>query len=87
MHHHTSSHFWDAFDLLPLTVQRKAQENFELLKRNPRHPSLRFKKIGGLWSARVGKKYRAVAQAVPDGFQWVWIGTHNDYEKFIRFQD
>jgi hypothetical protein len=67
-------------------VQRLARQNFELLKENPAHPSLHFKKIGKLWSARVGINYRAVA--VEDGidFIWVWIGPHDEYQRMIKQQ-
>jgi hypothetical protein len=42
-------------------VQQLADENFALLKSNPQHPSLHFKKVGRFWSARVGLQYRALA--------------------------
>lgn len=41
-----------------------ADKNFALLKDNPRHPSLHFKKVGTLWSARVGEQYRALGKDV-----------------------
>jgi hypothetical protein len=31
-----------------------ADKNYALLKENPQHPSLQFKKIGRFWSVRVG---------------------------------
>ena len=37
-----------------------AKNNFELLKADPLHPSLRFKKVGNLWSIRVGINHRAL---------------------------
>ena len=48
----------------------------ELLQRDARHPSLHLKKVGYLWSVRVGLHYRAVA--VEDGAElaWFWIGSH-----------
>ena len=51
---------------------------------NPRHPSLRFKKIGGLWSVRAGFAHRALAVEDGSDFIWVWIGDHDDYERLIR---
>ncbi len=39
---------------LPAEVRELADKNFELLKENPRHPSLQLKRIEELWSARVG---------------------------------
>jgi hypothetical protein len=49
----------------------------------PCHPSLHFKRIGELWSARVGEHYRALAIEVPLGLRWFWIGTHSEYDKFV----
>jgi len=59
--HRTTARFWTWLARLPEPIQRVAYENFELLKKNPAHPSLHFKRIGNLWSARVGINYRAVA--------------------------
>jgi mRNA-degrading endonuclease RelE of RelBE toxin-antitoxin system len=71
---------------LPKQIQKLADKNFELLKSDPHHPSLHFKKIGKkreLWSVRVGDHYRAVGTEKPDGIVWFWIGTHSDYDKLI----
>jgi hypothetical protein len=65
-------------------VQELARKQFELLKSNPRHPSLRFKKIGEVWSVRVSKDYRALADEIDDGFYRYWIGRHDAYERMIR---
>ncbi|CCE24474.1 conserved protein of unknown function [Methylotuvimicrobium alcaliphilum 20Z] len=54
-----------------------------MLKENPRHPSIRLKRIEELWSARVGQNYRVIGIDAPDGIQWIWIGSHADYDKFI----
>ncbi len=43
--HRTTARFWTCFARLPEAVQRVARENFELLKENPAHPSLHFKKV------------------------------------------
>ena len=84
--HRTTARFWSLLARLPEPIQRVAHQNFELLKENPAHPSLHFKKIGKLWSARVGINYRAVA--VDDGidFIWVWIGPHDEYQRMIKQQ-
>ena len=55
-----------------------------MLKSNPRHPSLNFKKVGLYWSARVGLEYRALALADDEGFVWVWIGHHDDYDRLVN---
>ena len=62
-------------------VQNLARQNFQLLRTNPRHPSLHFKKVGKFWSARVGISHRTLAIEDDEGFIWVWIGTHNAYER------
>jgi hypothetical protein len=61
----------------------QADANFALLKRDPRHPSLQFKKVGRYWSARVGLRYRALAIETDDVYLWFWIGSHADYDRLI----
>jgi hypothetical protein len=36
-----------------------------------------------LWSARVTLDYRALAVEAPNGYVWLWIGQHDEYEKII----
>jgi hypothetical protein len=60
-----------------------ADKNFELLKADPHHPSLHFKKIGQLWSVRVGAHHRAMGIDSGDTVVWFWIGSHADYDKLI----
>jgi hypothetical protein len=66
-------------------VQQLARKNYELWKVNPGHPSLAFKKLKGgtgtRFSVRVGDHYRALGQTVPDGVEWVWIGSHEAYNQ------
>lgn len=83
MRHFTTSRFWDAYDRLPAFVKKVADENYQLLKIDPFHPSLHFKKIGRLWSVRVGIKYRALGVQEGEAVVWFWIGTHSDYDKLI----
>ena len=81
--HKTTARFWHCFDALPASVQEIARKNFRILQLNPLHPSLHFKKVGKFWSARVGNQYRALAISNDEGFIWVWIGSHREYEKLI----
>lgn len=83
MKHQTTDQFWERYYGLPKEIQTLADKNFQLLKTNPKHPSLRFKKIGKLWSARVGLAHRALAIEDDGGCIWVWIGNHDEYEKII----
>ena len=82
--HRTDPHFWRRFEELPVTVQQIARRNFDLLKANPRHPSLRFRNVGRYWSARVGAAHRAVALKDGDDFIWFWVGDHDEYLRVIR---
>jgi hypothetical protein len=66
--------FWQFYTALPENIQRLADENYQLLKRDPHHPSLHFKKVGRYWSARVGIHYRAVAVEDGSDIVWFWIG-------------
>lgn len=83
MKHHASSRFWALYDALPKDVRALADKNFVLLKSDPKHPSLHFKRLGELWSVRVGAHYRALGTDVRDGILWIWIGTHSEYDKIV----
>jgi hypothetical protein len=48
MTHHTTADFWECYARLPEAVQRLADGNYELLRANPHHPSLHFKRVGRL---------------------------------------
>jgi hypothetical protein len=64
-------------------VQRRARADFELLKENPRHPSLHLKKVGDFWSVRIGASYRALALEEAGNLVWFWIGHHDGYYRVI----
>ena len=83
MRHLASPAFWAQYAALPQGVRELADKNYELLKANPRHPSLHFKRIEKLWSVRVGDHYRALGHDVPEGIHWFWIGTHAAYDKIV----
>jgi hypothetical protein len=78
-----SRRFWQCYDGLPAEVRRLADENHALLKADPNHPSLHFKRVGRFWPARVGLHYRALG--VEDGADvvWFWIGHHAEYDRLI----
>jgi hypothetical protein len=84
VNHLATADFWYHYRLLPDAVRELADKNFALLKDDPHHPSLRFKKVGAFWSARVGLHYRALARARDEGVVWFWIGHHGEYERLIR---
>ena len=82
--HQTTTRFWKCFEELPKGIQKVAKKNFELLKTNPLHPSLHFKKVGKFWLVRVGICHRALAIKDGQAFIWVWIGSHKKYEQMIK---
>ena len=84
MNHHASPSFWTAYGELSRAVREHADANFDLLKRNPAHPSLHFKRLDRYWSARVGRRHRALAVEVDDGLLWFWIGGHAAYDRIVR---
>ena len=86
MNHRTLPRFWQHYQQLPKEVQQLADKNFDLLKSDPHHPSLHFKKVDEsrkLWLVRIGSQYRALGREKPDGIVWFWIGTHAKYDRLI----
>ena len=69
---------------LPPEIRRLARKNFKLWLRDPRHPSLHFKRIRDVWSARVGDDFRALAVVKGGETEWFWIGPHSEYERLLR---
>lgn len=71
VNHYTTDDFWACYQRLPEAVQSLADANYQLLRADPKHPSLHFKRIG----------HRALAVDSEDGP--VWIGSHADYDGII----
>ena len=84
MKHRATPRFWRLYRALPLELQQLADRGFQLLLQDPRHPSLHFKRIGKLWSVRVGIHYRALATERDGEMVWIWIGNHAEYDLLIR---
>jgi hypothetical protein len=86
--HRATSEFWEEYSALPDAVRTLADKQFALLKSDPQHPSLQFKKIGErhgteIWSARVSLNYRALAIKLSGDYLWFWIGDHKRYDLLI----
>jgi Txe/YoeB family toxin of Txe-Axe toxin-antitoxin module len=67
-------------------VRAAARAAYRIFAKDPWHPSLRFKKLGGyenVWSVRIGAQYRAVGERTGDKIAWSWIGSHNDFDKLF----
>jgi len=82
--HRATNRFWNNFNYLPVPVQKISKRKFEILKTNPLHPSLHFKKAGKFWSVRAGLNHRALAVEDGSDFIWVWIGNHDEYERILK---
>lgn len=75
--------FWKRYRALPPEIRKAARDSFLLWRSDPGHPSVRFKKIGDYWSARVTRDYRALGVKDGDTVIWFFIGNHSDYDKLI----
>ena len=81
--HRATHRFWQRYHALPPEVKRLADGAFQLLKSEPRHPSLQLKKVGRYWSARVGLHYRSLSIEDGSDLVWFWIGHHSEYDRLI----
>ena len=82
----TLASFWDAYEALDSSIQRRARKAFRLWIENPFHPSLRFKCVHAeesVWSVRITLGYRALGIWEGDTVTWFWIGGHDAYERFL----
>ncbi|NUN66635.1 hypothetical protein HCU40_18170 [Pseudanabaena biceps] len=71
---------------LPIQIRERAYEAYLQFKKDPSHPSLRFKKIHSelpIYSVRISKNYCAVGQLDKDTVIWFWIGSHSEYDKLL----
>jgi mRNA-degrading endonuclease RelE of RelBE toxin-antitoxin system len=81
-----TAQFRKAFANLPKQVQEQTRQAYRQFIQDPRHPSLRFKKIHSelpIYSARISKNYRAVGQLDGDTVIWFWLGSHTEYARLI----
>jgi hypothetical protein len=60
--------FWKLYQELPEPIRRLAVKNYRRAER---------------FSIRVGDHYRALGHKVGGGIEWVWIGTHEEYNKLV----
>ena len=72
--------------LLAYPVREAARRAYRVFLNDPSHPALRFKKLEGyeyVWSVRINEQYRSVGERRGDTIVWVWIGSHNDFDKLF----
>ncbi len=83
----TTRRFRSSFANLPPIVQQQTRLAYRLWLENPRHPSLRFKRLRTarlVYSVRIGGTYRAVGVIEDDVIVWFWIGSHADYDRLVK---
>ncbi len=79
----TTPEFWERYRALPGEVRKLAERCYRIWLANPRHPSIRFKRLQGtFYSVRIGAHYRAVGNLKGDQMRWVWVGSHEEYNNF-----
>jgi hypothetical protein len=83
MNSQTTRSFWDAFNVLPPQVQRRAERAYQLWRENPNLPGLRFKRVGNNVSIRIGRNYRALGTLQANTVTWYWIGKHSKYDRIL----
>ena len=69
------------------TTSPTAGAAYQLLRNDPAHPSLRFKPVHPskpIFSARVGRDYRAIAVREGERVIWFWIGSHAEYDQLLK---
>jgi hypothetical protein len=83
----TTRRFWTLFEGLPSDIRQLAARNYQLWRRDPNHPSLRFRRLRGtenLFTIRVGDHYRALGTLADNTVTWIWIGTHAEYDRLVN---
>jgi len=69
-----------SYQRLSNKVQRSVDRKLSLLLENPRHPSLRFRKMKGyenIWEMRVSRNYRITFLQRGEDFYLRNVGTHD----------
>ena len=78
--------FLEALRRLDSATRRKVQRAYQLFKDNPRHGSLKFRRVRGTrnhYSARVDDYYRVLGLVEGNIITWYWVGPHDEYERMI----
>jgi mRNA interferase RelE/StbE len=76
----TTAPFERDFQALPASMQRRVAKQFQLFLDNPRHPSLRLKKMEDprdIWEGRVSRDYRFTFQIIGDIYLMRRIGIYD----------
>jgi hypothetical protein len=83
----TTEQFRQLYAKAPKERQLRIRRAYKLWTVDPKHPSLRFKKVHNklpIYSARVDLDWRAVDVFRDDTVVWFWVGSHQHYEELLR---
>jgi len=83
MRHFASPAFWEAVRQASRKRPRTRRQELRAAQGKPAASVITFKKVGRLWSVRVGLQYRALAAEVGVDLVWLWFGSHRDYDRLI----
>ena len=87
MNSSVTKEFRKLLELLPPEVREQAERAYALWRLDPYHPSLQFKQVSRrqqIYSVRVGIGYRALGLREDDHVFWFWIGSHTQYDQFLK---
>jgi len=71
-----SEEFWELYRRIPRNAQRAADKQFDLFRKDPVHPSLYLKPVGGLWSVRINEVWCCICWASSISSRWEEIKLH-----------
>ena len=84
MNSQTLPRFWQLYYQLPPDVRQAARNAYQRFLVDPGHPGLQFQRLRSnphLWSVRVTKNYRAVGIVQGNTITWIWIGSHEEFDR------
>lgn len=80
-----TNEFWQLYRELPKPNQRGGPPNPSFVEGKSARSGVHFKRVQDVYAVRIAKTgYRAIAVDVADGFLWIWIGSHDEYERLLR---
>jgi addiction module RelE/StbE family toxin len=81
--------FEKRYQQLPKNIKRKAEKQEKIFRNNPFHPSLHTEKLmpkgKGIWSFRIGKRYRIIFRFLDKNrVVFLTVGSHDWVYRQIR---
>jgi hypothetical protein len=76
--------FWRLYRELSRDIQEAARQTYRKFREDPSHPSLHLERLRGdprAWSVRLTLNHRAVALRHDDDWIWLWIGSHQEFDR------